>query len=171
MSRKPPTLEDYCVGLGILVIVAVATLLLHSATARGAEPPLVQHPTIVAMFAKSNACRAQAGIPASRLDPKLCQEAQGYAWYLAQHHAQGHFADGGTPWSRAAAVGYQYAALGEVMAGDFETVDAAFYAWSQSPGHWADIMNPRYTDCGFGVGIDNRGRHYWIGVYATPGGQ
>jgi uncharacterized protein YkwD len=62
--------------------------------------------------------------------------------------------------------GYQYIIIGENLAlGDFKDDTALMAAWMASPGHRANILNPKYTDIGVAVGqgiFD--GQKTWLAV-------
>ena len=46
------------------------------------------------------------------------------------------------------------------------TVQAMVEAWMNSPGHRANILNPRYGAVGLAVSRDVAGRPYWTLVFA-----
>ena len=66
----------------------------------------------------------------------------------------------------AAAVGYDYIALGENLAlGDFAGDQGVVTAWMNSPGHRANILNTHYTEIGVAVGEGSfQGNESWIAV-------
>lgn len=69
-------------------------------------------------------------------------------------------------------VGYEYLSIGENIAlGNFENDAAVVAAWMDSPGHRANILNPRSTELGVaaGKGVYN-GKSTWIAVqiFARP---
>ncbi|KKU51619.1 MAG: hypothetical protein A3H69_05845 [Candidatus Sungbacteria bacterium RIFCSPLOWO2_02_FULL_47_9] len=64
--------------------------------------------------------------------------------------------------------GYDYIAVGENLAlGNFSDDHALVQAWMNSPGHRANILNPRYRDIGVAVrhGVFE-GREVWLAVQA-----
>ncbi len=69
-------------------------------------------------------------------------------------------------------MGYDYIAIGENIAlGNFENDETLVAAWMASPGHRANILNPRFTLLGVAVGKGlYNGRSTWIGVqiFARP---
>jgi len=68
--------------------------------------------------------------------------------------------------------GYAYLRIGENIAlGNFEDDKALVDAWMASPGHRANILQPRYTEIGVAVGQGvYEGHATWIGVqvFALP---
>jgi uncharacterized protein YkwD len=62
--------------------------------------------------------------------------------------------------------GYEYVTIGENLAmGNFESEDAIVQAWMNSPGHRANILNPKYTQIGVGLILGTwQGRPVWFGV-------
>lgn len=62
--------------------------------------------------------------------------------------------------------GYEYITIGENLAmGNFESEAAMVEAWMNSPGHRANILNPKYTQIGIGLVPGAwQGRRVWYGV-------
>lgn len=56
----------------------------------------------------------------------------------------------GSPFDMMKKFGINFKTAGENIAGN-QTVDAAFKAWMNSPGHKANILNANYNYCGFGI--------------------
>jgi uncharacterized protein YkwD len=80
--------------------------------------------------------------------------------------------DGGQPWDRAEAAGYEWQLVGENIAQGYETAESVMAGWLKSPGHCSNIMEPGFTD--FGVGYEYGGSsqgielHTWTQVFGTP---
>lgn len=68
--------------------------------------------------------------------------------------------------------GYEYILIGENLAmGDFKDDRALMDAWMASPGHRANILNPKYTEIGIAVGKGRfEGNDIWMAVshFGTP---
>lgn len=68
--------------------------------------------------------------------------------------------------------GYQFISIGENIArGDFSNDQDLVRAWMDSPGHRANILNPRFTEIGIAVQASLwQDRETWIGVqvFAKP---
>lgn len=62
--------------------------------------------------------------------------------------------------------GYEYITIGENLAmGNFKTEDEIVTAWMNSPGHRANILNPKYTEIGVGLIPGTwQGRRVWYAV-------
>lgn len=54
---------------------------------------------------------------------------------------------------------------GENVAMGQKTVNAAFTAWMNSPGHRANIEQPRVTHTGFGYAQSTNGTYYWTQIF------
>ena len=70
------------------------------------------------------------------------------------------------PSDLAEAAGYDYILIGENLAlGDFKDDAALMAAWMASPGHRANILNPRFREIGIAVGRGTyQGEKTWIAV-------
>ena len=98
-----------------------------------------------------NQVRAQSGLPPLAESPLLNADAQQYADFIASRSILSHTADGRTLDARAGAAGYTgWKALGENLAGGYDTPEQAVTAWLASPGHHDIIMSPSYTETGVG---------------------
>ena len=98
-----------------------------------------------------NQVRAQSGLPPLAESPLLDAAAQQYADFIASRSILSHTADGRTLDMRAEAAGYTgWKALGENLAGGYDTPEQAVAAWLASPGHHDIIMSPSYTETGVG---------------------
>jgi len=98
-----------------------------------------------------NQVRAQSGLPPLAESPLLNADAQQYADFIASRSILSHTADGRTLDMRAEAAGYTgWKALGENLAGGYDTPEQAVTAWLASPGHRAIILSPSYTETGVG---------------------
>lgn len=62
--------------------------------------------------------------------------------------------------------GYEYITIGENLAmGNFQTEDEIVTAWINSPGHRANILNPKYTEIGVGLIPGTwQGKQVWYAV-------
>ena len=100
----------------------------------------------------TNQSRTSAGVAVVTENPLLDQAAQLAASDMA---AKGYFAhvspSGTTPWDWLGEVGYRYSYAGENLAVNFSDSAALQQAWMQSPTHRANIVNPDYTQVGFGT--------------------
>ncbi len=98
-----------------------------------------------------NQVRAENGLLPLVESPLLNADAQQYADFIASRSILSHTADGRTLDARAEAAGYTgWKALGENLAGGYDTPEQAVTAWLASPGHHDIIMSPSYTETGVG---------------------
>lgn len=102
-------------------------------------------------------------------DELLTKAAQQHADWMARTGRLGHQGPGGNwPADRIRAAGYEFSAWGENVAGDFETPIDVIRAWLSSPGHKAAMLNPEFTQAGYGMAVDRNGRKCWVAVFARP---
>jgi uncharacterized protein YkwD len=106
------------------------------------------------MLQRINRERAAVGAPPLRMCATLTRDAQDYAVVLGDRGYISHTGpDGSTLATRAVRAGYVgWTALGENLARGQTSVAEVMAAWMASPGHRANILNPTYTDVGFGLG-------------------
>lgn len=75
------------------------------------------------------------------------------------HHAP----DGSEPRDRVRRTGYRWTLIGENIAFGPESAEEAVAGWLASPGHCANIMDPRFRDTGVALGTGRkRGHLYWV---------
>ncbi len=124
------------------------------APAGAAQPPSCPRPANACgqrLIPLINQVRAQSGLPPLAESPLLNADAQQYADFIASRSILSHTADGRTLDQRAEAAGYTgWKALGENLAGGYDTPEQAVAAWLASPGHHDIIMSPSYTETGVG---------------------
>lgn len=97
----------------------------------------------------TNQNRAAANISELKVNLLLEKAAQMKADDMA---SKGYFAhntpDGKTPWYWFRQAGYEYVYAGENLAVNFEDSEDVETAWMNSPGHFLNIMNPKFTEIG-----------------------
>ena len=80
--------------------------------------------------------------------------------------------DGRKPTDRLARTGYEWSLTGENIAKGEMSAEEAMRGWLASAGHCANIMDPRFTEMGFGLAEgDARGAVYWVQTFAAPRGE
>ncbi len=133
------------------------------------------------VLALVNAARAQARQcgdsafgPAAplRWNPLLGQAALAHSDDMAERHYFEHVQpDGSAPADRATRAGYRWRLVGENIASGQRTPAEAVAAWLDSPGHCANLMNPRFSEMGAAYAInpgnDNR-TAFWTQVLGMP---
>ena len=109
--------------------------------------------------------RKKAGLGEVQYDERLNQAAQKHSELQAQFQKMDHQLPNEPPLpSRIEAAGYtSWTAAGENVAWNQPTVTAVVEAWMNSPGHRANILNPVFTQMGFGYAVSNG--PYWTNVF------
>jgi len=105
--------------------------------------------------------RHKKGKKPLKLNAQLSKAAQSYAEYLAKSGKFSHTAKG-TMSSRIKDAGYKPKAVGENIAVGQRSPSSAVNSWMHSEGHKKNILNKKFTEVGFGVAKDKRGRMLWV---------
>ncbi len=103
--------------------------------------------------------------------PALIRVANAHALDISQRGELSHEGfDGSQPADRATRAGYRWTAIAENVAAGQTTAAAVVETWLQSPGHCANLMDPRYSQSGAAVALneDDDKVIYWVQVYASP---
>ncbi len=103
--------------------------------------------------------------------PALNKAANAHALDIAKRGELSHEGfDGSQPAGRATRAGYRWTAIAENVAAGQTTAEAVVETWLQSPGHCANLMDPRYSQSGASVALneDDDKVIYWVQVYARP---
>jgi uncharacterized protein YkwD len=101
----------------------------------------------------------------------LGRAARKHAQDMAAHSLLGHEGtDKSVPAERATQAGYAWASVAENVAGGQTTAGEVVKVWLASPGHCANLMNPRYSETGVARAVDPDSQHvvYWVQVFAAP---
>jgi len=117
---------------------------------------------------QTNLQRKQNGnLPALAENSLLDKAAQNkLADIFTQQYFEHVSPQGKGPADLAKNVGYQYVIIGENLAlGNFKDDAALVQAWMNSPGHRANILQPKYQDIGVAVGQGiYQGKKVWVAV-------
>lgn len=102
--------------------------------------------------------------------PLLDAAAQDHATDMARHGYFEHTGrDGSAPKDRLARRGYLSRLTGENIAYGPESAEEVVAGWLASPGHCANIMEPRIEEMGIAFAIEERrGAIYWVQTLAMP---
>ncbi|WP_296943200.1 CAP domain-containing protein [uncultured Massilia sp.] len=107
-----------------------------------------------------------------RWNAQLAQAALSHSGDMAERHYFEHRQpDGSEPADRATRAGYRWRLVGENIASGQRTPQEAMAAWLDSPGHCANIMNPRFAEMGaaYAINPDNDNRTaFWTQVFGAP---
>lgn len=116
-----------------------------------AENPTIDESAEDEMLILVNKERRNRGINPLTLDSTIRRVARGYSTHMLQNGFFSHTApDGSTPFQRMQAGGVRFTIAGENLA-YAPTVEIAHSGLMKSPGHRANILDPRYTRIGIGV--------------------
>lgn len=142
-------------GLAWMSIVFVAPV----AAADKAKPD--SEKTRMELLKLHNKERRDDGKKPLALNAKLSAAAQSYADYLAKSGKFSHTAKG-TMSSRVKDAGYKPKAVGENIAVGQSSVPSVVKSWLHSEGHKKNILSKSYTEVGFGIARDKKGRLLWV---------
>ncbi|MFZ6048564.1 CAP domain-containing protein [Pseudomonas sp. CR3202] len=133
-----------------------------------------------ALLAQVNAARARSrmcgGKRFAAARPLTWSSALGSA---AQQHSRSmatrdYFShqdpNGDSPFDRARAAGYKGRQVGENIAAGQGSPSQAMESWLASPGHCANLMNPRFTHVGAAYASQTRSENgiYWTMMFGAP---
>jgi uncharacterized protein YkwD len=110
--------------------------------------------------------------PPLRWNALLAQAAQDHSGDMAEQRYFSHQDKAGrSVAARASAAGYRWRTVGENIAAGQNSAEEAVAGWIDSPGHCANIMDPRFTEMGLAFAISGNpatGRVYWTQVLGAP---
>ncbi len=111
------------------------------------------HLTIAGIIQETNIRRKAAGLPSLTVNTKLSLSAtRKVNDMLARQYFEHESPSGDSIDDLAEDAGYEYILVGENLAyGNFSDDNDVVTAWMDSPGHRANILNPRYSEIGIGV--------------------
>jgi hypothetical protein len=157
--------QSSTVWIGLIVkcdykrLLLIGTLLLaHGAAAQNV--PVFDADAEAQVFAELNQSRAEAGVPALKIDGKLREAARRHTLLLAKRHVLSHQFPGEPPLTervRSAGVIFTAAAENVGMNTELNDVNDMFM---RSPGHRTNMLNAAYD--AVGIGVVHIGPDYWI---------
>jgi uncharacterized protein YkwD len=111
-----------------------------------------------------------AAAPPLHASRKLDDAAAGHARdMLRRKYFEHRGSDGSQPKDRVRRAGYESRLTGENIALGPESAEEVVAGWLDSPGHCANIMEPRFQDIGVGLAIGKkRGQVYWVQNFGAP---
>jgi hypothetical protein len=103
------------------------------------------------LLAATNEQRVANGSEPLTVNLKLNSAAQSKADdMIARNYWSHNTPDGKEPWIFFDAAGYKYFKAGENLAYGFSTSNATVSGWMNSPSHKANLLDPDFTEVGFG---------------------
>lgn len=120
--------------------------------------------SIADMIAKHNATRSSMGLATLKSNSQLTVAAQRQAYYVSTIGRLVHVDASGTGiGERVSATGYDWRNVGENLA--YTSNPSHIYGvWLQSPGHYANIVNPAFNEVGVAKVASGR-YEYWCVVF------
>lgn len=118
-----------------------------------------------------NAERQKVGAPPLRINAKLTQAALGHSQDMASRNFFSHTGSNGSEsWNRISARGYNAITDAENIAAGQSTSAAVIQTWLNSPPHKQNMLNPQYTEVGFGYAYNSQSTYktYWTADFAKP---
>ena len=111
-----------------------------------------------------------AAAPALNVSRLLNDAAADHARDMARKKFFEHRgSDGSQPKDRVQRAGYKSRLTGENIALGPESAEEVVAGWLDSPGHCANIMDPRFRDIGVGLASGKkRGQIYWVQTFGVP---
>jgi uncharacterized protein YkwD len=115
-----------------------------------------------------NQARAGLGRAALKVNTKLDLAADSHSYWqdVVLGNSLSHYGCGNSdPGQRIADAGYRASAWGEVtlVSNPPASPQSAFTMFKNSPGHWAILTSPNYTEIGVGASV-----YHWTGDLASP---
>lgn len=145
----------------IPIVFIIGTLLMFGGQS-GALRASLKHPTtsvlaystsmsISGLLADTNAQRTGNGIAELAINSQLNAAAQAKANDMAARNYWSHNTpEGNPPWVFVQNEGYAYQKLGENLAAGFDNEQSTINGWMASPPHRENLLDPAYTEVGFG---------------------
>ena len=127
--------------------------------------------TVSTVLDLTNAERARAGLQPLRENGRLTHAAQLQCEQMGSASRLDHVLPDARyprPSDRLVASNYAWEAYAENVAVGQRSGADVVSAWMSSPGHRANILNPRYTELGVGYALDGAGRPYYALVFGRP---
>lgn len=123
--------------------------------------------TVAGVIERTNSQREQNGLPSLQENPRLNTSAAIKAEDMLREQYFAHESPSGVKIADLARdVGYDFILIGENLAlGNFKDDEVLVQAWMDSPGHRANILNPKYQEIGVAVvrGVFE-GKNTWFAV-------
>jgi uncharacterized protein YkwD len=140
------------------------------------EPPAAVQQRVLELVnqarARGRVCGTERFAPAAplQISDALFRAARSHARDMARRNYFEHASrDGRTPKDRVQAEGYRLRLTGENIAFGPETAAEVVAGWLGSPGHCANMMDPRFVDMGAAVAKGRkRGHFYWVQEFGMP---
>ncbi len=136
----------------------------------GCSPALLEAQWKNRIFELVNEERALVGLHPVTLNTTLEAQATEYACEMILYQFFDHVnpVTDSTLSARADQFGYDYYFIGENLAAGQTTPEEAMRDWMNSPGHRANILEPRFIELGVGVRVGGDYGVYWVQEFGEP---
>lgn len=145
------------------LVAALVAVIATSGRASGGSRDGVDAAVARTIIERTNAARADAGLPPLSIDPQLTRTAAAYAREMARHGWFDHTArDGAGVEARAEAAGYadwEYLAENLATGAGRPDADAVVARWLESPDHRRNLLAPELRDAGVACYVASS--RYW----------
>ena len=163
-------------GITVLALIAVSVCAGAAETMAARESSATVRERVVdlvnAARSRPRRCGSErfAAAPPLNSSRKLNDAATAHARDMARRKYFEHEGrDGSQPKDRVRRAGYESRLTGENIALGPESAEEVVAGWLSSPGHCANIMEPRFRDIGVGVAVGKkRGQIYWVQEFGLP---
>jgi len=152
-------------GMGLCLLGA---LLAANATEPSARETFHLSKTEQRLLDLTNGERKQNDLPPLVPNRVLFKVARAHAANMARQDKLAHDLDGKSPRQRVTEAGYPWHFTGENIAYGEVDLEDIVKGWMDSPKHRANILNPKYTEIGFGVARSEQGLDYYTQIFGTP---
>jgi len=158
------------IAIGCLVIMVVLVGVIPSFRSNVFDSLSAIYAAVLVNLTNQN--RVAANLSELKVNPVLEKAAQMKADDMASKSYFAHNTpDGKTPWYWFELAGYKYVYAGENLAVNFENSEDVETAWMNSPGHFLNIMNPKYTEIGIATSTGlykGRTAIFVVQMFASP---
>jgi uncharacterized protein YkwD/stress response protein SCP2 len=121
------------------------------------------------VVAATNSERAQHGLGALTVEPRLAAAAQAHGEDMVARRFFAHDSpDGGTVADRVLAAGYRYSVVAENIAAGQRSAAEVVDGWMNSPGHRRNILSRDVLQIGIGFVAGGEYGTTWVQVFGTP---
>lgn len=126
-----------------------------------------------AFLKEINAYRKANGLASLSFSRSLGAAADNHSNYMAATDDVDHSLQGGQAWSQNIySYGYPTGqGIGENVLAGRQSAAGALMLWKTSPGHNANMLNPKWKSIGVGRAVNKDGRYdyYWTTTFGTAG--
>lgn len=172
---------SHLAGRSFLAVLVVVAALVAVVVASSPAQAVSYSSEEVAFVRILNDFRASLGLEPLLVSDAVSLAAERHSSDMAKYNFFSHYTEasdwfpaGATPWDRMAVCGYDYNTYkGENIAAGYSNAQAVFEAWKNSPGHYANMINPNYRVIGIGLVQLSGSRYTWywttdFGGYVDP---